>query len=115
MKSRFQTYNDGILYICKNISCKSDFGAVKNAKDVYDLSECLKLAFSEMSKRDEDLSFAESRGRSLSMKVKTRFVPYLNNHSKAIIENTLYSIIKIDFDRAKSESFIYLEEERKLR
>lgn len=115
MKSKFQTYNDGMLYICKNVTGKSDFGAVKNAKSVYDLSDCLKLAFSEMSKRDEDITFAESRSRSLSVKVKTRFVPCLGNCSQVIIGDTLYSVIKVDFNRSKSESFLYLEEERKLR
>ena len=33
---------------------------------------------------------------------------------KAIVGDTLYSIIKLDHDRAKQEMYIYLEEERKL-
>lgn len=113
-KSRFSTYNDGMLYVCKNDAGKSDFGAVKNAKCVYDLDSCLKLAFCEMSKRDEDMDFAESQGRKLSLKIKTRLFQKVNKLNQIIICNVLYSIIKIDYDKSNGEMFIYLEEERRL-
>ena len=111
---RFSTYNDGMLFVCRNNTERSDFAAVKNAKAKNDLSIEQKLAFDEMSKRDEDMMFAESIGRKLSMKVKTRLVPSVSNQNQVIIEKTLYSIYKIDFDRKKKEMYIYLEEERQI-
>ena len=105
LKSRFSNYNDGIVYIVKKKQKSTDFNAAKNALSRDDLEEVVKLAYEEKSKRDEDIEFASSQGRTLSLKIKTR---------KAIAGDTLYSIIKLDHDRAKQEMYIYLEEERKL-
>lgn len=113
LKSRFSNYNDGIVYIVKKKPKSTDFNAAKNALSRDDLEEVVKLAYEEKSKRDEDIEFASSQGRTLSFKIKTRSYK-VDPMLKAIVGDTLYSIIKLDHDRAKQEMYIYLEEERKL-
>ncbi len=114
MKKRFQTYNDGFLYVCTSRMTESDFNAVRNATQETELTKLLKLAYTELSKRDEDMDFAESQGRTLSLKVKTRFHPLVNKMLMVLIEDTLYSIVKLDPDREKREMYFYLEEVRKI-
>ena len=113
LKSRFSLYNDGIVYIVRKKPKSTNFNAAKNALSRDDLEEVVKLAYEEKSKRDEDVEFASSQGRTLSLKIKTRSYK-VDPTLKAIAGDTLYSIIKLDHDRAKQEMYIYLEEERKL-
>lgn len=113
-KRKFSTYNDGMLYVCEKINEGSDFGAVKNAVKKEDLKKKIKLAYGEMYKRDEDLDFAESQGRALSIKVKTRLHPDVNKNNEILIGDMLHSIIKLDQDRNKNEMYLYLEEVRVL-
>lgn len=114
LKSRFSTYNDGVLNVYVSVSKKSSFGAAMNEKKQDDLSFVGKLAFNEMSKRDEDMDFAESQGRALSIKVKTRLCNFVDKQKLIVINNILYSIYKIDLDKSKDEMYIYLEEVRKI-
>ena len=115
MKSRFSRYNDGMLYVCGQRQQDTDFSAVKNARSMKDLNKILKLAYEEKSKRDEDIQFAESIGRSLSMKVKTRSHEKVDSTKKITIGDKLYSIINIDHDRTTKEMYLYLEEERTIK
>lgn len=115
MKSRFSRYNDGMLYVCEQRQQDTDFSAVKNARSMKDLNKILKLAYEEKSKRDEDIQFAESIGRSLSMKVKTRSNEKVDSTKKITIGDKLYSIINIDHDRTAKEMYLYLEEERTIK
>jgi len=85
MKSRFSTFNDGVLFICKPESDHSSFNAVKNPTKKKELEKILKLNYNEMYRREQDL-----------------------------IEDMLYSIIDLDKDRDRSEMYLYLEEVRKL-
>ena len=100
LKSRFSNYNDGIVYIVRKKTKSTNFNAAKNALSRDDLEDVVKLAYEEKSKRDEDVEFASSQGRTLSLKIKTRSYK-VDPTLKAIAGDTLYSII-------------YLEEERKL-
>lgn len=113
-RSRFSTFNDGMLFVCTVVSDQTDFGAVKNATKSSDLKKKLKLAYEEMSKRDEDVDFAESQGHTLSMKVKTRHHDGVTTQNQIIIGKTLYSLYKLDCDRSKQEDYLYLEEVRKI-
>lgn len=115
MKSRFPKYNDGMLKVCTQEQQAVDFAAPKNARSQKDLRMILKLAYEEKSKRDEDIEFAQSIGRSLSLKVKTRLHEKVDPSKKIMIEGKLYSILKIDHDRANREMYIYLEEERTIK
>ena len=113
MKQKFSTFNDGIVHICDAKERKTNFGAVKNATTRNDLTHIIRLNYSECSKRDEDIAFASSQGRTLSVKIKTRLYRIAPTQ-KAIIGDILYSIIKIDHDKSKQEMYIYMEEERRL-
>lgn len=115
MKSRFSRYNDGMLYVCEQRQQETDFAAVKNARTKNDLKRVLKLAYEERSKREEDLQFAESIGRSLSLKVKTRLNEKVDSTKKIIAGDKLYSIINIDHDKSNREMYLYLEEERTIK
>ena len=114
MRSRFSTFNDGVLWICEPETDASDFGAVKNTLKKDQLQKIVKLAYKEMSKRDQDLDFAESQGRVLNIKVKCRLWPKVNTLQQILIGKVLYSIINLDEDRNSQEMYLYLEEVRKL-
>lgn len=114
MKSKFPPYNSGVLEIYNRKEIKSDFGAAKNITSKSDLVFIAKFPFTEMSKRDEDIEFAERQGSSLSMKVKIRFADLVKKSNDVVIGDKLYNIYKLDIDRAKQELYLYLEEVRKL-
>ena len=109
-KSRFSNYNDGMVFLYRrkdeNIS---SFKQNKNIKSVNDLNLIVKLAFEESVKRERDLEFAEKQGFSLSVKVKTRLYPDVDNDCVAVIDGCLYSISYSDKDRHKNEMWLYLE------
>lgn len=115
MKNKIPKFNDGFVRICKPKQAQGSFNAVKNVNKQSELDFVVKLAFEEMSKRDQDIEFASSLDRTLSMKIKTRLFLNIDSTHKALIENVLYSILKIDFDKSQKLTFLYLEEERKLK
>lgn len=112
MKSKFSKFNDGMLKICIQNQKKTNFAAVQNVTKSAELNIVSKMAYGEMSKRAEDMEFAESQGRSLSMKVRVRLVDFINNSHSVLIGNTLYDIYKLDSSREKQEMYLYLEEVR---
>ncbi len=114
MAKKIQTFNDGMVNIYKSKTIPSSFNAAKNVRHKKELELIVKLAFEEMSKRDQDLEFASSLDRNLSLKIKTRYYKNIDSTYKAVVGNVLYSILKIDFDKSKKLSYIYLEEERLL-
>ena len=94
MQEKIQKFNDGIAYIYKPKPKKASFGATMNASSKDDLNYIVKLAYKEMSKRDQDLEFASSLDRELSLKIKTRLYKNIDSTYKAVIEGVLYSILK---------------------
>ena len=115
IKTRFQTYNDGVLYACRPPEEKSSFNAVKNQSEKKDIKKRLKLDYKEMTKRDQDMAFAESFGRTLNMKVKTPLNDDVKSTDEILIGDTLYSLIHIDFNRGGKEMYLYMEEARKVK
>lgn len=113
-KKKFELFNDGIVFIYNAKKNKSSFNASINPKSKEDLDFVVKLCFQELSKREEDVQFAENRNRELNLKIKCRGYQGLNINQKAVVDNVLYSIINIDYNRDKSVVYLYLEEERKL-
>ncbi len=107
-------YNDGYIRVYEEIPIKANFGAKENIKSKDNLKFIVKLAYEECSKRQQDLDFANSSGRSLNIKLKTPFYKNMENNYKVIIENILYDIIYIDEDRKNRELYFYLEEVRSL-
>ena len=105
-------YNDGYIRAYKEKNKESDFGARKNIKTFDDLEFIVKLAYKECSKIQQDFDFAESRNRTLNIKIKTRFYKNISNYDKIVINNILYDIVYIDIDKENRELYFYLEEVR---
>ena len=106
------TYNGGVVSIYRERDRKTDFNAKRNVASVEDMDFIVKLAFDECSKRVQDLEFAEQSGFSLSMKVRTRYVPTVQAKHKAVINGYLYEISYLD--KAERELYLYLEGVRAL-
>ena len=109
-KNKIQMYLDGFINIYKSNENKTDFGAKKNIRSLSEMTHLYKLAYSQSYKRGQDLDFAESMGRDLSLKVKVRLVNGITNDCKVVLDNILYDIIYTDEDRVKRELYLYLEE-----
>lgn len=113
-KSRFYTYNDGVLYICESATQDTDFNAVTNVLTVNDLDKIQKLDYAELSKRERDMEFAESVSRSLDMKVRTLYHSSATTNRQVLIGRTLYDIFEVDPSSDKNEMYLYLEKVRDL-
>ena len=107
MKSKFKRYNDGVVHIYREKPRRTDFGAKLNVATVDDMDFIVKLDFEESSKREQDIEFAEQRGFSLSMKVRTRLFKTVDNKCKAVIDGYLYDIKEAD--KSRDEMWLYLE------
>ena len=77
-----------------------------------DMEFVVRLAFEESSRREEDMEFAEKSGFSLTLKIRTRAVPGVDNNCKAVIDGHLYDVQYIDKTRA--DMWLFLEGVRKL-
>lgn len=105
-------YLDGFIsvYRPKVEETKSHFGAKINIRSTAEMEMLYKLAYQQSSKRLQDLEFAESSGRDLTLKIKTRLVSGIKNSDKVVIDGILYDIIYTDEDRVNRELYLYLEE-----
>lgn len=106
-KPKFSRYNDGMVSIYREKDQRSNFGARISATSIRDMTFIAKLAFAEQSKRQQDIEFAEQRGFSLSMKIKTRHIRGVDNKCKAVIDGYLYDVSYVDATR--SDLYLYLE------
>lgn len=111
-KSKFGRYNDGMVFIYREKKKETSFAAKKNVSTLDDMDFVVKLAFEQCSKRQEDVEFAEQSGFSLSLKVKTRYLPSVKSKCKAVINDYLYDISYVDDDR--KDMWLYLEGVRSL-
>lgn len=113
MKQKIPTYNDGFATIYRRK--ETELTANRNVNSLEQLNPVIKFAYSEASRRQQDLDFAEQNSFSLSMKIK---VPKpvvkkgLDTSCYAVIDNTLYGIEYIDTN--STEYFFYLEKVREL-
>lgn len=114
MKVNNLNLNDGFLKCYRDKKQQSDFNAPKNPKKYADMEFIAELAFEEMSKRDKDLSFAETLDRTLSLKVKTRLLEDVSKKCKVTIGDKLYDVIYIDYSKKDDLMYFYLEEVRKI-
>lgn len=106
-KHKFNTYNDGVVCVYRAKEKRTDFGAKKNVSTLDDLEYVARFDYEECSKREQDLSFAEQNGFTLSLKVKTRYAPGVDNKCKAVIDNYLYDIWAVD--KSKTEMYLFME------
>lgn len=111
-QTNFARLNDGYAYVYREKARRNDFNAKGNARELDDLDPVCKLAFEEMSKRQQDQEFANQQGFSLSMKIRTRYVPIVDSKCKVVINGYLYDIA--DLDKTRTELYLYLEEVRQL-
>lgn len=105
-------YLDGfaLVYRPKEEIYKNNFGAKTNVRAIDDMELIYKLAYQQSYKRLQDLEFAESNGRDLTIKIKTRLISGIKNSDKVVIDGILYDIIYTDEDRINKEIYFYLEE-----
>ena len=101
------TFNDGVASVYRERERVTDFSAKRNVETLDDMDFIVKLAYQESSKRQQDLEFAEQSGFSLSMKIKTRYVPTVRNKMKVVISGMLYDIRYLD--KSGREMYLYLE------
>lgn len=113
-KTKIPLFNDGFIDCYKTNEMKSDFNAPKNAKKLSDMTFIVSLAFEEMSKRDQDLEFAEANNRQLSLKLKTPLYEGVNKMHKVVLNGSIYDIIKLDYSKKDEVMYFYLEEVRKI-
>ncbi len=109
----FATYNDGVAYVYREKSGRlNDFNAKRNVAALADMDFIVKLDFQESSKREQDLEFASQNGFSLSLKIRTRYQPKVDNKCKVVIDDYLYAISHVD--KSRREMWLYLEGVRSL-
>lgn len=106
-KPKFSRYNDGVVSIYREKEKRSSFAAKENVSVLDDMEFIVKLDFEESSKREQDIEFASQSGFSLSLKVRTRYMPLVDNKCKAVIDNYLYDVSYVDKDRV--EMWLFLE------
>ena len=111
-KHKLSTYNDGVVKLYRERPRKTDFNAKKNVATLEDMDFVVRLDYEESSRREEDLEFAEKSGFSLTLKVRTRAVPGVDNKCKAVIDSYLYDVQYID--KSRTEMWLYLEGVKKL-
>lgn len=103
-----ETFNDGFLSYGHKQTQRTQNG--KRIGDVF--MEKGKLAFQEMSCRDQDYQMTGIMGASLDRKVKTLYPPSFRtinkNKLKVVINNIEYDVITVDSDRMYL--YFYLQE-----
>ena len=103
--------NDGFLIYGTDETIQSAKG--KNIGETF--KRMGRLAYQEMSARDEDYEMAQNINSSvLNLKVRTLCPPSLwkgnRSNLKVIIDNMKYDVIKADSDREKRYLYFYLQE-----
>lgn len=106
-KPKFSRYNDGMVEIYREKAKRSNFAAKENVSEMDDLDFVVKLAYEEASKREQDLNFAEQNDFVLTMKIRTRYLPFVDNKCKAVIDGYLYDVSYVDKNRV--EMWLYLQ------
>lgn len=92
-KIKHDTYNDGFLSIGR-ISPIYDRSKKRIGEEFNQIDY---LAYSNMSRRDNDYTFAQAFGYTLDMKVKVPF-RQISTNNKVKIQNDIYDIYKKDED-----------------
>lgn len=106
-KPKFSRYNDGVVSIYREKEKRSNFAAKENVSVLNDMNFIAKLDYEESSKREQDLQFAEQMGFSLSLKIRTRYLPIVDNKCKAVINGYLYDVSYVDKNRI--EMWLYMQ------
>lgn len=81
-----------------------------NVKSLEGLNFIKSQYYSIENVRQQDIVFAESITRTLSMKIKINIDLTLTSGYKCVLNNRIFDILKIDHSYGDRESYIYLEE-----
>lgn len=111
-KTKFNRYNDGVISIYREKGKRSNFNAKENVSVLDDMDFIVKLDYEESSRREQDIEFAQQMGFSLSLKVRTRYLPEVDNKCKAVIDGYLYDVSYVD--KSRVEMWLYLEGVKKI-
>ena len=111
-KRKLETFNDGVVHIYRDKPRTTDFSAKRNTRTLDDMDFVVRLAYEESSRREEDMEFAVKSGFSLTLKIRTRAVPGVDNQCKAVIDDYLYDVQYID--KTRTDMWLYLEGVRRL-
>lgn len=111
-KAKFSRYNDGVAAIYREKGIRNNFAAKKNVSVLDDMDFIAKLDFEESSRREQDMEFAAQNDFSLSLKIRTRYLPTVDNKCKAVIDGFLYDVSYVD--KSRTEMWLYMEEIGKL-
>lgn len=106
-----EALNDGFLVYGTDETIQSARG--KSIGETF--TQIGRLAYQEMSCRDEDYEMAQKINSSvLNLKVRTLCPPQLlrvnKSNLKILINDMKYDVIKVDSDREKRYLFFYLQE-----
>ncbi|MEI3605926.1 head-tail adaptor protein [Pseudogracilibacillus sp. SE30717A] len=109
MKNYRKTYNDGYLTYGTKTTKR------KNGKRIGSTFEPEgKLAFNELSIREQDYQMADMSTSKLDLKVETMYPPSFKMKRKTkytvVIESIEYDVIKLDTDYSKNNLYFYLQE-----
>lgn len=108
--AQYSALNDGFIQYGTKETKRSEKG--KRIGDIF-LPQG-RLAYEEMSCRDEDYQLAQIMSKSLDIKIKTLYPPKLRNFNKSKLSMVLngieYDVIKCDSDRSKNYLYFYLQE-----
>lgn len=108
-------YLDGFIEVYRPLESNvSTFGAKKNTRKKEEMQLLYKLPYTQTYKRVEDIDFAESQGKNLTLKIKVPLVKNIRQSDNVLINNILYDVIYTDEDRFNQELYIYLEEVREI-
>lgn len=103
---KLSKFNDGVVFFYRDTNVVSDFNAKRNNRTLETLTFICKMMFEELSKRSQDIEFANQNSFILNSKIKCRKLNTIDNKCKAVINNKLYDISFID--STKTEMFLYL-------
>ena len=83
---------------------------IQKKKD--DFEKITPIPFGNVSVREEDLDFAEREERTISMKIRVPYCPYVKKKKYLMIGEILYFIYSTDVSKDKTEIYLSLEETR---
>ncbi|KIP27935.1 hypothetical protein [Bacillus thuringiensis] len=102
-----KTYNDGFVSVMERKSIRN---ATKKVIG-HDYVEIMKLKFSELSCREDDIQLVKSMGKQLDMKIETLYAPLFKrkdvDNLTLKLRGVSYSVIKAD--RFKNSMYLYLQ------
>lgn len=104
-----ETLNDGYLQYGHRKTVRTDG---KRTGTTFEAEG--KLAFKEISIREEDYQVANLNTTTLSLKLKTLYPPFFRNirknKLKVLIDRVEYDVLKVDPDYGKNFLYFYLQE-----